>query len=273
MKRLVFFLGLALFCRAFASPISKPDHIIIVIEENHGYSEIIGNLRQAPFINALARKGALFAQSYAVTHPSQPNYLAIFSGSTQGNRDDQCPAPGSPFKTPNLAEELKAKGYTFAAYSEDLPYTGYTGCRSKQYARKHDPWANWTEAAKLNDPFSSFPSDYSRLPDVAFVIPNQINDMHSAPIAVGDRWLEKNLSGYIEWAKTHHSLFILTFDEDDNTPRNRIPTLFIGPMVKHGKFAERITHYDLLRTLETIYGLKPAGHARAHPITSVWRFH
>ena len=66
-----------------ANGVPRPDHVVIVIEENHSYSEIIGS-SAAPYINSLAAQGALFTQSHATTHPSQPNYLHLFSGSNQG---------------------------------------------------------------------------------------------------------------------------------------------------------------------------------------------
>ena len=66
----------------------RPDHIVIVIEENKSYKQIIGN-QDAPYINHLANEGAMFTNSFAVSHPSQPNYLALFSGSTYGVQDDQ----------------------------------------------------------------------------------------------------------------------------------------------------------------------------------------
>src|SRR5438552_2665021 len=89
------------FCLA---SLPRPDHIVIVIEENHSFSEIIGNA-QAPYINSLANQGALFTQSFAITHPSQPNYLALFSGSTQGIADNSCP---NSFSAPNLGGNLIA---------------------------------------------------------------------------------------------------------------------------------------------------------------------
>src|SRR5437762_124224 len=107
----------------------KPDHVVIVIEENHSYSQIIGSA-SAPYINSLAGQGALFTQSFAITHPSQPNYLHFFSGSAQGVTDDTCPPPGSPYAAANLGAELIAKGFTFGGYSEDLPSTGSTACSS-----------------------------------------------------------------------------------------------------------------------------------------------
>jgi phosphatidylinositol-3-phosphatase len=112
-----------------------PSHVVVVIEENHSYNEIIGS-SSAPYINSLANSGALFTQSFAITHPSEPNYLAFFSGSTQGITDDSCPHTFGP---PDLGGELINAGLTFGGYSEDLPSIGSTVCTSGNYARKHNP--------------------------------------------------------------------------------------------------------------------------------------
>src|SRR5690242_2771827 len=103
-----------------APALPLPAHVVIVMEENHSYSEIIGS-SQAPYINTLASEGALFTSSYAVAHPSEPNYLAIFSGSTQGVTSDACPLT---FNTSNLGYELIVRGKTFTGYSEGLPSVG-----------------------------------------------------------------------------------------------------------------------------------------------------
>src|SRR5436305_75805 len=84
-----------------AGGVPRPDHVVVVIEENHSYSEIIGSAA-APYINGLANQGALFTASYAVEHPSQPNYLDLFSGGNQGVTDDSCPHT---FSTQNLGSE------------------------------------------------------------------------------------------------------------------------------------------------------------------------
>src|SRR5690242_10517681 len=127
-------------------PLTSPprfDHVVVVIDENHSYSAVVGS-SSAPYINnTLIAGGALFTNSVAITHPSQPNYLALFSGSTQGVVDDTCPPPGSPYTTPNLGAALLANGFTFAGYSEDLPAVGSTVCNNLQYWRKHNPWVNW----------------------------------------------------------------------------------------------------------------------------------
>jgi phosphatidylinositol-3-phosphatase len=254
----------------------RPDHVVIVMEENHAYSQIIGS-SSAPYLNTLAQQGALFTNSSAITHPSQPNYVALFSGSTQGLTDDSCPQT---FAGPDLGSQLLAAGLSFTGYSEDLPSTGSTVCTAPAwnfwappYARKHAPWTNFTDVpASSNQPFTSFPSDYSTLPTVSFVIPNLQDDMHSGSIQQADSWLQRQMNGYAQWAQAHNSLLIVTWDEDDSNSGNHIATIFSGASVKPGHYNEAINHYTVLRTLEALYGLAAINNSGGvNPITDVWQ--
>ncbi len=256
----------------------QPDHIVIVIEENHGYNDIIGS-SQAPYINSLVDDtlSALFTDSHGVTHPSQPNYLWLFSGDNQGVTDDNPPID-TPFTTLNLGAELLSNGKTFAGYSEDLPFAGFHGGSSGAYVRKHNPWVNWQDASpngipwNLNKPFSEFPTNYNSLPTVSFVIPNMNNDMHDGSISQGDTWLQDNLDGYVQWSKTHNSILIFTFDEDDFTSINWIPTIFIGQIIKDGEYNQSINHLNVLRTIEDMYGLGYAGSSGdSSALSDCWR--
>jgi phosphatidylinositol-3-phosphatase len=251
------------------SSIPQPSHVIVVMEENHGYSQIIGS-SQAPYINTLASQGALFTNSSGIAHPSQPNYLAIFSGSTQGIVDDSCPHT---FSTQDLESELTGKKFSFTGYSEGLPSVGSTVCTSGVYARKHVPWTDFSKGnPNNNQPFTSFPSDFSKLPTVSFVIPNLNDDMHNGTIQQGDSWLQSHLLPYVTWAQTNNSLLIVTFDEDQGTTANHIATIFVGPMVKPGNYSEKINHYNVLRTIEDMFGLAHMGQTTsANPITDVWQ--
>jgi hypothetical protein len=242
--------------------------VLVAIEENHGYSDIIGS-PAAPYINSLAQQGALFTNSHGNEHPSQPNYLDLFSGSNQGITNDSCPHT---FSTQNLGSELIAAGLGFAGYSEDLPSIGSTVCSSGYYARKHNPWVNFTNVPSADNlPFTSYPSDYSILPPLSFVIPNQLHDMHDGTIAQADAWLQQFLDPYVQWARTHNSLFILTWDEDDFTSSNWIPTIFVGPMVTTGQYSEQINHFNMLRTMEDMFDLPHAGGSGSVlPIVDVW---
>jgi phosphatidylinositol-3-phosphatase len=253
-----------------AGALPRPAHTLVVVLENHGYGQVIGS-PDAPFINSLAGRGALFTNATAVTHPSEPNYLAMFSGSTQGVTDDSCPHE---FSAPNLATGLLAAHDTFAGYSENLPGTGSPVCAAGVYARKHVPWTNFSNVpSSVSLPFGAFPAgDYARLPTVSFVIPNLCDDMHDCSVAVGDSWLKAHIGPYATWAMTHDSLLVVAWDENDGSPGNQIPLIFAGQMVRPGRYGQPVTHYGVLSTIETAYGVPRTGHAASTgPITGIWR--
>jgi acid phosphatase len=274
------------------------EHVVIVMEENKDYDQLIGN-PAAPYINALANEGANFTQMYGEEHYSQGNYFWLFSGSNQtlGFNDV---IPSKNLMAANLGQSLIAKGRSFKGYAEDLPAIGSTTETTQQggtiiYARKHVPWISFanvpngnTEERSCNLRFADFPTDPARfatLPTVAFVVPNQENDMHNGEpeksVPAGDLWLKKNLDSYYQWAKTHQSLLIVTFDESDDKTgyvgltnplvhptdqfkrdlQNRIPTIFAGAHIKAGNYSEGrgITHVNILRTLEAMFGLPKVG--------------
>ena len=254
---------------AAAAPVSRPDHAVVVMLENKDEGDV---LREGPYLASLAASGATLTDMHAETHPSQPNYLALFSGDTQGVDDDRCPLT---FDEANLASELTDAGHTFAGYSEDLPRAGFTGCTAGDYARRHSPWTDFsTVAAQVNQPLSAMPSDYAALPTVSFLIPNLCHDMHNCSIAEGDDWLHQNIDGYAQWARTHNSLLVVSFDESESKSDrdNHIATFAVGQRVAPGPITERADHYRVLRTLEDLYGLPPLGHsADTTAIAGLWR--
>jgi hypothetical protein len=293
-------LGMSLFSTEVYSQLPTPAHVVIVIFENHNYDQIMGN-SASPYLNSLVSDSAtaLFTQSYAMTHPSQPNYLMLFSGSDQSVTDDDVPR-NLPFTSPNLGAGLLQAGRTFAGYSEDLPSIGFDGKSSGDYRRKHNPWVNWQGAetngipATFNLPLTSLPSNYDLLPTVSFVIPNISNDMHNGEdperINKADAWLKDHLDGYVQWVQSHNSLLIITFDEghknfldrnfsfsrDKNEgggkESNHIFTLFVGEKVKHGSYNQKIDHYRVLRTIEEMYGLPYVGNsATSSAINNLWK--
>jgi phosphatidylinositol-3-phosphatase len=251
-----------------ASAVPRFAHVVVVIEENHADSQIVGDAN-APYLNALGRTGVVLTRSFGVAHPSEPNYLALFSGSTQGLTDDSCPHS---YSGDNLGHQLRSEGHGFTAYSESLPSTGFAGCSAGPYARKHAPWTDFPDLpASVSKPMTAFPTDYAALPTVSFVVPDLDHDMHDGTVAQADAWLRTHLGDYVSWARTHNSLLVVTWDEDDNTSSNHIPGLLAGAHLKSGSYGGRVDHYTLLRTIEAAYGLAPLGTAvHRKPITDIW---
>jgi len=266
--------------KIFSQVIPQPNKVVIVILENHSYQQII-DTTFAPYIDSIASEGALFSQYYALGYPSQPNYIKLFSGNDQGVINDAMPS-NTPFTTPNLASSLIDSGFTFNGYAEDLDSIGaLTG--TGYFLYEHLPWLNWQADSlhqipyTLSLPFSHFPSDYDSLPDLCFVIPNGIHDMHNGSdpgrITDGDDWIRDNLSAYINWCQLNNSLFILTFDEGNSTTFNRVPLIIYGPsLVVQGVYPNYHDHYGLLCTLENMFSLGYLGNdSTAACITECWQ--
>jgi phosphatidylinositol-3-phosphatase len=284
------------------SNLPRYDHIVIVVEENKDYEQIVGN-SAAPYIHKLAFEGATLTRMFAEEHPSEGNYFWLVSGDNQSvgffNQ-----VPRAKLTASSLGEQLIKKGLSFKGYSQSLPAIGSEveatppGCIYPcVYGRKHVPWISFagvpngtTIDSSSNLRFADFPSDYSRLPTVAFVIPDQDHDMHNGAVKdsvpIGDSWLQQNLDAYYQWAKAHNSLLIVTFDENDDkggyrgltdpsvSPdhdqsrhdlQNRIATIFAGAHVKAAYADDNaMTHVNILRTIEAIYELPRSGAQQAN---------
>jgi hypothetical protein len=247
-------------------------HITVVVMENYNYSQVMGSTT-APYIHSLAKANALFTNSSGVAHPSEPNYLALFSGSTQGLTTDACPVS---YSGANLATELAAKGYTFAGYAENWP--GTSACRAYPsssvgsgylYFRKHAPWVDFSNVPLSVGHVYSGPGT-ALSGTVNFVVPNICDDMHDCSIATGDAWLSKNIPPILNYDSTHNGLLIVTFDEGDDDPANHIITIAAGPMVHNGTYTQAINHYNVLRLIEDNFGLPRLGaSANVTPISGL----
>ena len=164
-------------------------HIFVIVLENHSKNSVIGD-PNAPYITSLANQYAVADQYYGVTHPSEPNYLALIAGSNFGlNADD----PSKRFDEPNLVDQLEASGHSWGAYEESMPSVGYTGdfwpsSSNALYASKHNPFVLFNDIrndpARLAHikPYTSLAADLNgseqSIPDFSFIVPNQCHDMH-----------------------------------------------------------------------------------------------
>ncbi len=252
-------------------------HVIVIILENHEISDIIGN-GSMPNLNKLAQQYASLTNYYAVSHPSLPNYIAMTSGDTQGITSD---CTSCFVNQTNLMDLIEKSGRTWKAYMEDMPAACALGTKSK-YAQKHNPFVYYddirTNSARCqqNDvPFSQFASDLNnnQLPAYAWITPNLCNDAHSCPVATADQWLGPLVDNILHSASfDQNSLLVIAFDEGttnlgccglSSSAGGKIATLLISKLVKPGFQDDTpYTHYSLLKTIETSWGLQPLlGHA------------
>ena len=248
------------------------DRVIVLVMENKAYDQV----RTLPYTTSLMAQGSVMSNSYAITHPSQPNYLTLWAGGTFGVSSNACPAPGSPFMVENLGHACEAAGLTWRSYAENLPAAGSPVCTAdgSLYARKHCPWTNFGNLNHQNErPFTDFSVDLARgtLPDLAFVVPNNCHNSHSCPAGDADTWMAANVPAMLD-ALGPRGVLILTWDEDNDHAGNHILTVFVGPEVKTGYTSTTmINHYTLLRTVCELLGITPFAAAASEPsIQDIW---
>jgi hypothetical protein len=242
-----------------AATTPRYSHVVVVIEENYSGSAILGG-GQAPYIKSLAAQGENFPNYHGVSHPSEPNYLALFTGSTQHtDGSDNCIRSSAK----SIVGEARSAGVSVKGYIEGLS-------SGNGYACRHDPFSQISDAKSADTDFSHFPSNYATLPELSVVVPNLADDMHDNGIGSGDRWVKAHLNGYAQWAKTHNSLLIVMSDENDADPNyggnqpgengNGALAVAVGARIAAGKSnTGHFDHYSMLRTLEDLFGLKHLG--------------
>jgi phospholipase C len=268
---------------ASVPPVLDFAHIVVILFENHEFDVVIGN-HQMPNYNGLAEHNTLLTQYYAITHPSLPNYLALFGGDTFGITSD-C---GKCFvNAPSLSDQIESAGRTWKAYLEDMPSPCYIG-DTATYVQKHDPFIYFDpirlDAARCRRsvvPFTDLSTDLASgsFPDFAFIMPNICHSAHDAffnpscSVRTADDWL-----GNVVWelqtnldAAGKPYLIVVTWDEGQGNhsccglPKDaggRVATLLISPQAKSGfQDATPYTHYSLLKTIETAWALPLLGHA------------
>lgn len=244
--------------------------VTLVIMENKDFERVVRNPTAPYFNNTLVPEGVLLRNSHAVGHPSEPNYLELFSGSNQGIHSDKCPVY---FAATNVASELIAAGKTFAGYSESMPRDGFKGCGKGLYDRDHNAWVDFKNVpASDNLIYHGFPSKPASF---VWITPNLCHDTHNCPVRIGDTWLSENLPPIIAWDKKHDGLLIVTWDEaaPDKSHKDHIPTVLVGPMIKAGIVdREDVDHFSVLHTIMQIFQLPCIANDCGAPlITGIWK--
>jgi phosphatidylinositol-3-phosphatase len=248
---------------------ATPPNIMVIVEENQGYSNIIGNSK-APYVNSLANTYASATQWYGLTDNSLADYVALISGTT------------SSFSSPTLVGELATSGISWKAYMEDMPSACYTGPGVGNYEKVHNPFpyfksitSNPAQCARVV-PFAGsggFASDLTgnTAPSFMFVVPNVCNDMHStcsstvSKIKQGDNWLHANLPTVFgsQWY-ANGGIVIITWDSATTADTSfwntgsggHVPTIVISiSATASGPFSSGGNHYGILRGVEEAYGV------------------
>jgi hypothetical protein len=247
-------------------PRSQASHVVVLVMENAEYGDVIGNAA-APYVNALARRYGLATQSYAITHPSLPNYLALTSGSTHGVSSDctDCTVTAQ-----NIVDQLERAGISWGAYLEDAPSPCYRGAEAGGYAKKHNPFIYYRDIAsspsrcKRLVGFGQLAADLrsGRLPTYTWISPNLCDDGHDCGVGAGDRFLARTVPSLLRELGPHGYL-VLTWDEGSSDGSccaaahgGRVASILAGPDVRPGsRDAAPLDHYGVLATIEQTLGL------------------
>jgi hypothetical protein len=249
---------------------ATPPNIMVIVEENQGYSQVIGNTKSAPYINSLASTYASATNWFGLTDTSLADYVALISGTT-----------GS-YKSPTLVGDLAAASTSWKAYMEDAPSACYTGGAVGHYTKTHNPFVHFksitSKPAQCDQvvPFAgNFARDFSptgtTAPSFAYVVPNQCDDMHDScaplknPVKQGDQWLQSTMSKVLgsSWY-ANGGIVIITWDSATTADHSHwntgsgghIPTIVVSA-TPHVAFGSGGNHYGTLRAIEEAYGVTP----------------
>jgi hypothetical protein len=239
-------------------------HVFLIVLENKSEGDVIGSA-DARYLNKLIAGYGLAGDYQGIAHPSQPNYLALFSGSIQDVYDDN----DHDVLAPNIADQLDSARKTWRVYAENLPlggcFTGDTSSRGPDgagvYARKHNPAISFlsisTSPARCANiqPLSAFDPGAA---DFTMIVPNMCHIMHDCSVATGDAWVRDFVPRILDSpAWRQGGVLFITFDEGaEHSKRNELPTIVVAPDVAAGTSSGVAhNHYSLLRTVQAGLGL------------------
>ncbi len=207
----------------------------------------------------MLKRGTLFTNTYALTHPSQPNYIRWFSSATNGVTTNNCLT--TKINAPTIWSLLNSNGASMKWVSESLPAVGSTICDAYPYLKKHNPMPSFsTNPDYANQPLTYMDlqdtSTFNSLDNVVCITPNMLHDMHDGTIREGDDWLKTNFSKLIDWCITNNSIFVVYYDESETTNDNRIPVLMLGEHVKQNYSIDTYyDHYNWSLTVTSLFGV------------------
>jgi phosphatidylinositol-3-phosphatase len=236
------------------TPANQPAfaHVVLLLEENHSYSDVIGN-SSMPYLNSLAQQYGLAAQYYADAHPSLPNYFMLTVGETETDTDTF----SGVVSDDNVVRELVKAGKTWKCYAEALPSTGYLGEDVYPYLRQHNPFSYLSDVqnspAQVANivPFTQFATDLASnsLPQYAFIAPDALDDAHDGTLAQADSWLQQNIAPLISNTNFQSSgLLIITFDESETTDAaqggGHVPAVIVSSQAKKNYVSQTFFQHE-----------------------------
>lgn len=251
-------------------------HVVLLVEENHSYSSVIGSSAM-PYLNSLAARYGLATNYYADIHQSIGNYFMLTTGRLI-TVDDSFTGT---VDADNLVRELLAAGKTWKAYAESLPSVGYTGGDVYPYFEHHNPFSYFSDVRNSSPqlqnlvPFTQFAVDLgnNQLPNFSFIVPNAEHDAHDCPgggplcddglrLSSADSWLRANIAPLLASSGFQKDgLLVIVFDESFDTDiangGGHVPLLVISPRAKPGYQSTTFyQHQSTLRMLIQATGAK-----------------
>jgi hypothetical protein len=260
---------------AASDVVARPSKLLVVVMENHSACDASKGM---PGLAAVTHRYGLATHSYAVTHPSLGNYLAIAGGSSFGVRDDKPPSDHR-LTGASVFGQVLAAGKVAKTYAEAMHGTCQATTNGR-YAVKHNPWPYFTAPAevagcKRYDVPSGTPARGAlrddiaagTLPTFSMLIPDTCNDAHSCSLATADKWLHGWLKVLLAGPdfRAGHLAVVITFDEDDRHAQNRIFTAVLHPALHGTVVNTRLDHTALSGSVSRLVGARPLRGAAKAP--------
>ncbi|KAJ3039826.1 hypothetical protein HDV00_011734 [Rhizophlyctis rosea] len=243
------------------------DRFFIIVLENEDYTSVMSD----PYLGTtLPAKGRLLTNYNAITHPSEPNYVAMIAGNYYGIADDGTYNLNGPI----ITGTLETAGKTWKTYQEAYPGNCFTGSVSTTYYRKHNPFISFTqisgnsaECAKIV-PATQLATDESAnaVPQYVFYTPDIKNDGHDTTVAYSSSWLKNFLEPKLTNPVYANTAFFIVYDE--GVKANHVYALLVGGAINNLGLAGTqdgtlYNHYSQLATVEKNWNLPPLSPAQA----------
>ncbi|KAH6654882.1 acid phosphatase [Truncatella angustata] len=250
------------------------DRFVVIWLENTDYDMAAGDENLA----WLATKGIKLDGYHAVTHPSEPNYIAAIGGDYFGMQNDNFNQVDANVST--IVDLLEDKGITWGEYQEDMPYTGFEGMAwvnqetgANDYVRKHNPAVIYNNNAKNTERLSLIKNltqfyvdlENDALPQWMFITPNMTSDGHDTDVTTAGIWSRTFLEPLLDDEKfMKNTLVLVTFDENETyTIQNKIFGILLGDAVPAelvGTSDENYyNHYSEISTVSANWDLHTLG--------------